>query len=216
METPSVVQGAATGGTPPNPTGSQSTGSKPGPQPAAQPAGGLSGRYATALYDLADDNRSLDEVVDQADALGRLIDQSPPLRALLENPTLDIAQSRDTVLAVLDNQGFGTTIRHFVGVIANNRRLPTLRGIIAAFAALVASRRGITIAEVSSAHLLTDLQRTQLRARLTQAGYGRVDIHEHVDAALLGGLVVRIGARLYDASLKSRLARLNHAMKGAA
>ena len=211
METPSVVQGAATGGTP-----STQSGAQPSGQPPARPAGGLPGRYATALYDLADERRSLDEVVDQADALGRLIDQSPPLRALLANPTLDIAQSRDTVLAVLDSQGFGATMRHFVGVIANNRRLPTLRGIIAAFAALVASRRGITVAEVSSAHALTDLQRTQLRARLTQAGYGRVDIHEHVDAALLGGLVVRIGARLYDASLKSRLARLNHAMKGAA
>ncbi len=206
METPSVVQAAATGGTPPISTLSQ---------PAGQP-GGLSGRYATALYELADEHRNLDEVVDQADALGRLIDQSPPLRALLASPTLDVAQSRDAVLAVLDAQGFGATIRHFVGVIANNRRLPTLRGIIAAFAALVAARRGITIAEVSSAHPLTDLQRTQLRARLTQAGYGRVDIHERVDAALLGGLVVRVGARLYDASLKSRLARLNHAMKGAA
>ena len=172
METPSVVQGAATGGTPSTPTSAPA-----GAQPAARPSGGLPGRYATALYDLADEQRSLDEVVDQADALGRLIDQSPPLRALLASPTLDVAQSRDVVLAVLDSQGFGATMRHFVGVIANNRRLPTLRGIIAAFAALVASRRGITVAEVSSAHALTDLQRTQLRARLTQAGYGRVDIH---------------------------------------
>ena len=180
------------------------------------PPGGLSGRYATALYELADEHRSLDEVVDQANALGRLIDQSQPLRALLASPMLDVAQSRDAVLAVLDGQGFGATMRHFVGVIANNRRLPALRGIIAAFVSLVASRRGITIARVSSAHPLTGLQRTQLQARLTEAGYGRVDIQESVDTALLGGLVVRVGARLYDASVKSRLARLNHAMKGAA
>jgi F-type H+-transporting ATPase subunit delta len=178
--------------------------------------GGVAGRYATALYELADDRHALDEAVDQADSLGRLIDASPPLRALLSNPVLDIAQSRKAVLALLQAQGFGQLISHFVGVIANNRRLPDLRAILAGFAALVASRRGIVIAEVASAHPLTDLQRTQLLARLTEAGYGRVNIQERVDAALLGGLVVRVGARLYDASLKSRLARLHYAMKGAA
>jgi F-type H+-transporting ATPase subunit delta len=202
METPSVVQGAVTGGT--------------NSAPSVIQSGGVPARYAVALYELADEQRNLDEVVDQASALGRLIDESEPLRALLTNPTIDIAQSRDAMLAVLDKQGFGPTIRHFVGVIANNRRLTSLRSVLASFAALVAERRGITIAEVSSAHPLTNLQRTQLRARLTEAGYGRVDIHERVDSALLGGLVVRVGARLYDSSLKSRLARLQHAMKGAA
>ena len=176
----------------------------------------MPGRYATALYDYAEEQGRLDEVVDQAASLVRLIDQSAPLRSLLASPTLDVVQSRDATLAILDRQGFGETIRHFAGVIANNRRLPALRAILAAFATQVASRRGITVAQVASAHALTDLQRTQLRARLAEAGYGRVDIHESVDEALLGGLVVRIGARLYDASLKSRLARLHYAMKGAA
>ena len=177
---------------------------------------GLSGRYATALYEVADESRGLDRVVEQASALGRLIDESPPLRALLADPTLDAAQSRDAVLAVLRAQGFDATLQHFVGVIAANGRLAVLRAMLRAFAGLVAARRGITVAEVSSAHTLTDLQRTQLRARLTEAGYGRVDIHEQVDAALLGGLVVRVGARLYDSSVRSRLTRLNNAMKGAA
>src|ERR1700712_829036 len=151
MEMPSVVQGAAEDRTPPTPI-------------ATRP-GGLSGRYATALYELADEQRSLDTVVSEAALLGKLIDESPELRALLASPTLDVAQSRDAVLAVLEKQGFGITIRHFAGVIANNRRLPDLRGILAAFAALVAERRGITVAQVSTAHPLTDLQRTQLRAR---------------------------------------------------
>ncbi len=186
--------------------------------PSAGPVAstGLFGRYATALYEVADERRKLDEVVDQADGLGRLIDQSKPLRAMLADPALDIAQSRAAMLAVMQDQGFGETLRHFVGVIAENRRLAVLRPMLAAFASLVAARRGITVAEISSAHPLSDLQRTQLRARLTQAGYGRVDIREQVDPELLGGLVVRVGARLYDSSLKSRLARLDHAMKGAA
>ncbi len=183
--------------------------------PIGNPTGGLAGRYATALYELADERRALDEAVDQADALGRLIDESTPLRALLRDPVLDVAQGRDAVLAVMEQQGFGTLLRHFVGVVANNRRLSDLRPILAGFAALVAQRRGIVVAEVASAHPLTGLQRTQLLARLTEAGYGRVDIQERVDRTLLGGLVVRVGARLYDASLRSRLARLHYAMKEA-
>jgi len=107
-------------------------------------------------------------------------------------------------------------VRDFVGVIAANRRLRALRQIVAAFADLVAQRRGIITAHVASAHPLNDLQRQQLRARLIEAGYGNVNIHEAVEPDLLGGLVVRIGARLYDTSLKSRLQRLQYAMKGAA
>ncbi len=107
-------------------------------------------------------------------------------------------------------------MQDFVGVVANNRRLDALRAIVAAFAALVAQKRGVVVAHVASAHPLSDVQREQLRARLIEAGYGSVNIQERVDPSLLGGLVVRIGARLYDTSLKSRLQRLQYAMKGAA
>lgn len=186
------------------------------PTSQAVPPSGVAGRYATALYELADDRRVLDEAVEQAEALSRLINQSAPLRALLANPVLDNAASAKALDAVLAQQGFGTLIRNFTGVVVANRRQNQLDSILAAFAALVAERRGIVVASVSSAHPLSDLQRTQLQARLTEAGYGRVNIQERVDPALLGGLVVRVGARLYDASLRSRLARLQYAMKGAA
>ena len=101
-------------------------------------------------------------------------------------------------------------------MIANNRRLGALRQIVGAFGALVADKRGIVTAHVASAHPLSDVQRQQLRARLIEAGYGNVNINEQVDPGLLGGLVLKIGARLYDTSLKSRLQRLQFAMKGAA
>ena len=101
-------------------------------------------------------------------------------------------------------------------MVTSNRRLSALRSIVNAFAALVAQKRGIIIAEVTSAHALTDVQENQLRARLIEAGYGQVNIQKHIDPSLLGGLVVKIGARLYDTSLKSRLQRLQYAMKGAA
>ena len=179
-------------------------------------SGGLPGRYAAALYDLAGERRELDVVVDQMTGLGRLIDQSEPLRRLLSSPLIDVAQARGAIQAVMADQGFGKTVTDFVSVIANNRRLSTLRAIVNAFATLVADKRGVVTASVASAHALSDVQREQLRARLIEAGYGNVNILESVDSTLLGGLVVRVGARLYDTSLKSRLQRLQYAMKGAA
>jgi F-type H+-transporting ATPase subunit delta len=178
--------------------------------------GGLVDRYASALYSYADDTHCLDAVVSEMENLGRLIDASADFRRLLESPLIDIKTATAASQAVLLQEGFGKPVRDFVGVIATNRRLRVLRDVVGAFGALVAERRGIITAHVVSAHPLSDLQRQQLRARLIEAGYGNVNISEKVEADLLGGLVVRIGARLYDTSLKSRLQRLQFAMKGAA
>ncbi|GAN61059.1 ATP synthase subunit delta [Acetobacter cibinongensis] len=185
-------------------------------QPVAFAANGLEGRYATALYELAADQQQLDAVLDEGAALARLIDESAPLRTVLADTRLDILVSRKAILAALDAQGFSPIIKNFVGVVADNRRLPVLRRILAALDALAASRRGEVVAEVSSAQPLSPDQRTQLQVRLAEAGYARVTICERVDATLLGGLVVRVGAKLYDASLQTRLFRLHYAMKGAA
>ena len=178
--------------------------------------GGLADRYAAALYAHADEHHALDTVVSQMEELGRLIDRSADFRRLLESPLIDVKTATAAAQAVLTQEGFGKEVRDFVGVISVNRRLRVLRDIVGAFATLVAQRRGIVTAHVASAHPLNDVQRQQLRARLIEAGYGNVNIDERVDADLLGGLVVRIGARLYDTSLKSRLQRLQYAMKGAA
>ncbi len=178
--------------------------------------GGLADRYAAALYSLAEDQDLLDQTVDQMDGLGRLIDESPMLRRLLESPLIDVKQAQAAMKAALVQQGFTKIITDFVGVVTANRRLNALRVVVTAFAALVAQKRGIILAEVTSAHPLTDVQEQQLRARLIEAGYGQVNIEKRVDESLLGGLIVKIGARLYDTSVKSRLQRLQYAMKGAA
>jgi len=137
-------------------------------------------------------------------------------RSLIASPLLDTAQQRRAVLAVLDAQGFSRPVRNFVGVVAVNRRLAVLPRLVSAFADLLAARRGAIVADVETAHPLSDLQRTQLVARLTESGYSNVRLRERVDPSLLGGLVLRIGARLFDTSLRSRLQRLTYAMKGAA
>ena len=177
---------------------------------------GLAERYANALYAQADETGAMDATVAEMELLGRLIDTSPEFRRLIESPLIDVNQARLAAGAVLQSQGFGKLVQDFVGVVANNRRLGALRVVVTGFAALVAAKRGIVVAHVSTAHPLTDVQREQLRARMIEAGYGTVNIDETVDPALLGGMVVRVGARLYDTSLKSRLQRLQYAMKGAA
>jgi F-type H+-transporting ATPase subunit delta len=177
---------------------------------------GLSARYSAALYALAFDQNILNEVIDQMASLGQLIRENADLRRLLGNPLTDAARVAPVLTKALSEQGFLPIIRNFVNVVITNRRLRDLPGLIDGFAAYVAAKRGEIVADVTSAHALTDLQRTQLRARLTEAGFSGVKLIEHTDAGLLGGIVLKIGAKLYDTSLKSRLNRLNYSLKGAA
>lgn len=186
------------------------------PNSGPNPASGLSERYALALYELADEQGALDATVDQMAALGRLIEESPDLRRLIASRTIDARLAGKAIDAVLAAEGFGELVRHFVGVVVANRRLTDLPALVSGFAAYVAQRRGVIAAEVTTAHPLTSTQRAQLSARLAEAGYGRVAIHEKVEPELLGGMTLKIGARLYDTSLKSRLQRLRYAMKGVA
>ena len=158
----------------------------------------------------------LDATVAEMDGLGRLIEASADFRRLLDSPLIDVNQASRAARAVLSAEGFSKIVQDFIGVVAANRRLRDLREIVQAFADLVARKRGVISAHVSSAHPLSDVQRQHLRARLIEAGYSNVNILEQVEPDLLGGMVVKIGARLYDTSLKSRLQRLQYAMKGAA
>lgn len=177
---------------------------------------GYTARYAAALYELAFEQNALDLVVDQMEALGRLIGESDELRRFIKNPMSDPKLSSPVLSEALTGQGFSPLVRNFVNVAVMNRRLRDLPALVAGFAAYAAGRRGEVAAYVTSAHGLSDVQRTQLLARLTESGFGRVKLIESIDASLLGGLILKIGAKLYDTSLKSRLSRLNYSLKGAA
>ena len=179
--------------------------------------GGLADRYAAALYSHAEDSHALDEVVAQMETLGRTDRRQrrfPPPAGIAADRRQPGHQGRAGRAA--SRKASASRCATSSASIAANRRLRNLREIVTAFATLVAERRGIITAHVASAHPLNDVQRQQLRARLIEAGYGNVNIDEAVEPDLLGGLVVRVGARLYDTSLKSRLQRLQYAMKGAA
>ncbi|MCS6853787.1 MAG: ATP synthase F1 subunit delta [Elioraea sp.] len=182
-------------------------------------------RYASGLMALAKDAYEKgdvavhDRILDGLATLSRAIETKPWFRRLLEDPRLPAERQLALVLAVLDDPQHGIAVprevRNFVGVVVKNRRAALLGRIIAAYRALDAERRGEEGAEVVSAVPLDDTQRAQLLAALNRAGHARVRLAERVDPAILGGLVVKIGSRLYDSSIRSRLQRLAHAMKGA-
>lgn len=178
--------------------------------------GGLAARYAKALYALAAERNALDETVDQMQALLRLIQDNASLARLLANPLTDSAKVGKALDEALAAQGVTILVQHFVGVVAANRRLRDLQMLVEGFLAYAASRRGEVVARVTTAHGLSDLQRSQLHARLAEAGYSAVRLVEQVDPALLGGLRLQIGDKLFDTTLISRLNRLNYSLKGAA
>jgi len=182
---------------------------------------GFAARYAIALLGIADDLRatepgSADRIAADLTKLQGLIGADASFRAFLADPRLDAVKQRNGAFAVIERLGLGTEVRNLVGVLIMNRRLASLADVAAAYGAQLAARRGQQMALVTTAHPLSDTQRAQLSARLTEAGYSGVQIAESVDPSLLGGLVVRVGSRLYDNSLKSKLQRLQYAMKGAA
>jgi F-type H+-transporting ATPase subunit delta len=178
--------------------------------------GGAAGRYAAALLDLAKDRRNVDGIASELEGLGRLYAEDPGFRAFVADPRLDAGAQRRGAFAVMERAGIGGDVRNLVGVLITNRRLGLLPAVVASFGALLAEQRGQQTAEVTTAHPLSGTQRAQIAARLTEAGYSNARLIETVDPSILGGIVIRIGSRLYDTSIKSRLQRLSYAMKGAA
>ncbi len=179
-------------------------------------------RYAGGLLGLADELRQkgddgvYDRLAEALAALETLYGESAEFRALVDDPRIGRDAQMKGVMAVAESAGLDGTVRNFLGVIVTNRRLSLLPRILAAFRAQLAARRGEETAEVVSAVPLSEAQARAVEASLIRAGHARVRIASRVDPAILGGLVVKIGSRLYDSSIRSRLQRLSQAMKGAA
>ena len=187
----------------------------------AQHVSGVAERYALALLGIADDARqtdsgAVDRIAADLEGLFSVYSNDSEFRAFLADPRRGAADQQKTMFAILQNAGIGDEVRKLMGVLIANRRLSDFPGVAAAFGAKLAERRGQQVANVTTAFPLNDTQRTQIVARLTESGFSGVKLAETVEPAILGGLIVRIGSRLYDNSLKSKLQRLQYAMKGAA
>ena len=177
---------------------------------------GVAGRYATALFELAVDRGVIDEVANDLRQLQAMMDESADLRRLIQSPLFSRDQQSDAMGAVLSSAGLSELVRNFVGVVAGNRRLFALEGMIGAYRGLVAQYRGEVTAEVTSATPLSDTQRSAVEQALKQAIGSNVSVTAEIDPDLIGGMVVRVGSRMVDSSLRTKLQRLQLAMKGAA
>lgn len=178
---------------------------------------GVAGRYASALFELADNAKSLDQVAQDLIALRKMANESPELSRLLASPVIGREAQSKALLAVLDAAEIKGLTRSFVGTVAANGRARDLIAMATAFLAELASRRGETTASVTSAVPLSPQQLQQLSDTLRSVlGGAKVSIDARVEPEILGGLVVKVGSRLFDSSIRSKLQRLQLAMKGVA
>ena len=174
----------------------------------------LAGRYATALFELARDERQLEAVGASMAALRRTLRDSEDLGELIANPLISRERATGAVSATAEAMRLDPITTNFLGVLAQNRRLPKLPQIIRAFDMLASGHRGETTAEVTSAHPLGDDQVAALKANLKTRIGRDVIVDLNVDPAILGGLVVKVGSQMIDGSIRTKLNSLAMAMKG--
>jgi F-type H+-transporting ATPase subunit delta len=166
------------------------------------------------LFDLADGTSVLDQVADDLRQLAAMIEASDDLRRLVRSPVISRGDQSKAMQALLEKAGAADLTRNFVGVVASNRRLFALTDIIKDYLMVLAGRRGEMTAEVSSAKALTDAQQAEIITALESSVGGKVALNSTVDPDLIGGLVVKIGSRMVDSSLQTKLQHLKLAMRG--
>ena len=174
----------------------------------------LAGRYATALFELARDEKQLQAVGGSLAALKAALAESEDFRRLTTSPLISRDEAVKAVAATANAMKLDPITSNFLGVLAQNRRLGQLGAVIRAFNLLAAAHRGETTAEVTSAHPLSDDQVAALKANLKSRLGRDVAVDLNVDPAILGGLVVKVGSQMIDGSIRTKLNTLAHAMKG--
>ncbi|VAW00437.1 ATP synthase delta chain [hydrothermal vent metagenome] len=174
----------------------------------------LAGRYATALFALAEENKSIDTVQASLGTLSAALTESDDLKALTSSPVLSRDEAGKAISAIAKSLDLDDLTTNMLGVLAANRRLGQILAVIRAFTTLVSSHRGEVNAEVTSAHPLDDAQIDALKVQLKKRVGSDVSVSTAVDPSILGGLVVKIGSQMIDNSIKTRLNTLSQAMKG--
>ena len=174
----------------------------------------LAGRYASALFDLARDERQIDAVGRSLDLLAQALVDSRDFSELAASPLIDRDEAARAFAAVADSLKLDPITANFLGVLARNGRKGQLLAVIKAFRRLAADHRGETTAEVVSARPLDDDQIAALKSQLRARAGRDVAVDARVDPQILGGLVVKLGSQMIDASVRTKLNRLASAMKG--
>ena len=175
----------------------------------------VAGRYAAALFDLANEQGQLREIEQDVLSLQTMLDGSEDFRRLVRSPVLSSDNQSRALAAVAEKASLGPLTINFLKLVARNRRLFVLQDMIKNFRLLAARHRGEVTADVTSAHALTDAQMTALKDTLRASIGGKdIQVNSRVDPNLLGGLIVKVGSRMIDSSLRTRLNNLKIAMKG--
>jgi F-type H+-transporting ATPase subunit delta len=176
----------------------------------------MAGRYARALFELALDAKSVDAVKADIDTFQRMIDDSADLNRLVRSPVFGAEEQGRALAAVLDKAGIGGLAANFLTFVAANRRLFAVRDMVRDFRKLVARWKGEVSAEVTVAEALSDNHLEALKGALKAiTGEKAVDLNVRVDPAIIGGLTVKLGSRMVDSSLRTKLNAIKHAMKEA-
>jgi F-type H+-transporting ATPase subunit delta len=175
---------------------------------------GLAERYAAALFDLADERRMLDEVASDLRQLRAMLAASPDLARLVRSPILTRGEQAKAIAALAGRADFSRLVCDFLAVVARNRRLFAVPAMIEAYLKNLAERRGEVTAEVTAAQPLSEPQLAQLSEQLRRSVGRRVSVDVRVDPGLIGGVIVKLGSRMIDGSIRSQLQRLQLAMRG--
>ena len=176
---------------------------------------GMAGRYATALFELALEEKAVDAVRADLEKFQALVDANPDLQRLVRSPVFTADEQARALGGVLEKAGIDGLAAKFLKLVASNRRLFAVREMIVAYRALVARHKGEVSAEVTVAEELNDKYRDALAAALKSVTGKDVDLAVKVDPAIIGGLVVKLGSRMVDSSLRTKLNAIKHAMKEA-
>jgi len=175
---------------------------------------GLAERYAAALFELADEGHALDAVAGDLRELRAMLAESGDLLRLVRSPVLSRAEQGKAMAALADNAKLSKLTADFIAIVARNRRLFAVPAMIAAYLAKLAARRGEVTAEITAAQPLSEEQQGALGEQLRRVVGSRVTIEVKIDPSLLGGMIVKLGSRMVDGSLKGQLQRLELSMKG--
>jgi len=176
---------------------------------------GVAGRYATALFELARDERSVDTVKADLDRFDAMVAQSTDLARLVRSPVFSAEEQLKALSAILDAAGLSGTAAKFLKVLTVNRRLFSVRDVIKTFGLLVANFKGEATADVTVAEPLSDKNLDALKAALKSVTGQDVSLNVKIDPAIIGGLIVNVGSRMVDSSLRTKLNSIKNAMKEA-
>jgi F-type H+-transporting ATPase subunit delta len=177
---------------------------------------GMAGRYAGALFELALQNKKVDAVRADLDRFDALLNESADLNRLVRSPVFGADEQLKALSTILDKAGIGGIAANFLRVVTTNRRLFAVRDMIRAYRALVARHRGEVSAQITVAEPLNDNNVNALKDALkTVTGGKDIDLNVKVDPAIIGGLIVKLGSRMVDSSLRTKLNAIKFAMKEA-